>query len=177
MFLLERFFCCLWGCGSVLIVDSAVPVCSLSVCICTLKFWEEKIMIIIITYRISEAFPSACTLKFTPWPPVVTHWSPRLYISCFLAQSHTWTHRRDTHMHVYTCWGYIQPDTHKHTHTRRHTLSLYLCSPCFHRFSCHFAAPEKGGRGGGVGEGITMCDAASGTTRPEFQIKHTPLFF
>lgn len=42
MFLLERFFCCLWGCGSVLIVYSAVPVCSLSVCICTLKFWAEK---------------------------------------------------------------------------------------------------------------------------------------
>lgn len=27
-----------------------------------------------------------------------------------------------------------------------------------------------------MGEGITMCDAASVTTRPEFQIKRTPLF-
>lgn len=156
MFLLERFFCCLWGCGSVLIVDSAVPVCSLSVCICTLKFWEEKIMIIIITYRISEAFPSACTLKFTPWPPVVTHWSPRLYISCFLAQSHTRTHRRDTCMCTPAEATFSQTHTNTHTHADTLSLSLSLCSPCFHRFSCHFAAPEKGGRGGGWGK-VLLC--------------------
>lgn len=104
---------------------------------------------------------------------MVTHQSPRLYISCFLAQSHTRTHYRDTHMHVHTCRGSIQPDTHKHTHADTHSLSLsaLLVFTVFHAI---LQLLKKGEWGWGAG--ITMCDAASVSTRPGFQIKRTPLF-
>lgn len=182
MFLLERFFCCLWGCGSVLIVDSAVPVCSLSVCICTLKFWEEKKNN---TNNHVMHIRSFSVCLYTEVHTTTAGGHTLITMSVYSLFFSTITHTDSSQRHTRAC-AHL-PRLHSATHTNTHadillshTYSVLLV--CFLPFFMPSCSSWKGEGGGGAG--ITMCDATcfhqvwiSNQTHPFFSpIPSTSIF-
>lgn len=141
-----------------MIVNSAVPVCSLSVCICTQNFWKKNHLQI-------RCFPSACTQHFTHndpgrWNPdhkvcIVAVFSTNVHTHAYMLHRFTHIAGMQTHsintdiqynVHAYGSYTHMHkhilqpPDrrtqTPERSHKHKHTYSPFsLC--VFHRFLCH----------------------------------------